>query len=134
MAIERVSNTFEDSCHLHYCSPGRHFVCVKGCRVTGTVFLSLLQRKYFFPQTFNSIGDHHCKIFGIWWTKVDSNFDLHFWISREAEQCCIIFYNLFVYLFCELPVLYCPIFNGDACLLNKYPIRVLFYFIFFINF
>lgn len=35
------------------------------------------------------------------------------------------FYSLFVCVFCELSVLYCPIFNGDACLLNNYPIRVL---------
>lgn len=33
--------------------------------VTGTVFLSLQQRKNFFLQTFSSTGDHHCKIFGI---------------------------------------------------------------------
>jgi len=65
MAIERVSNTFEGPSHLHYHSPGRHLVCVKGYRVTGTVFLSLQQRKYIFPQTFNSTGDHHCRIFGI---------------------------------------------------------------------
>lgn len=108
--------------YLSYQALGRHLVCVKGSSITGTVFLSLQQEKCWFLQTFKSTRDYHCKIFGIWWAKVESSLDLHFWIAREAKHCCIIF-TAYLHVFCELPILYCTIFNWDACLFNNCLIR-----------